>query len=424
MQTFSLCTIGCRLNQYETEAAGAKLQALGFQEVAFGEPAELCIINTCSVTARADADARKALRRARRSAPQGRIVLTGCYASAFRAELEASGDADLLVDNRDKEQLVARLVEAFGCTLPPAAARNGTPRQRLVRHHTRAMVKIQDGCQEACSYCIIPRARGRERSRPLQEVVAEVRTLEAAGYKEVVLTGVHAGKYRHEGHRLSDLLAALLRDTRVAQIRLSSLEPRELRPALVDLITHEPRVCPHLHIPLQSGHDGVLRRMRRSYDSAWVEGLFARLQAARADLALGTDVMAGFPGETEAQFQTTVAFLQNLPLAYLHVFSYSDRPGTEAERLGHKVPEDAVRARGRELRELGAQLRKRYYSKFVGRTLPVLVEQRRQAATGRLLGLTGNYLRVLTDGPDHWMNQIVHLKIERLEGDFALATAA
>jgi threonylcarbamoyladenosine tRNA methylthiotransferase MtaB len=419
-RTFSLHSIGCRLNHYEIERVGAQLESLGFQEVEFGQPADLAVINTCSVTSRADADGRRVLRQARRASPDGLVAATGCYASAFAREVEALGAVDLIVDNLEKDALVGRLVDLLGYDLPHATDLPVTPRP--FGRHTRAMVKIQDGCQEACSYCIIPRARGRERSRPALDIVREVEALAAAGYREVVLTGVHAGKYRHEGHRLSDLVSALLDRTTIEQIRLSSLEPREFRPALVDLLSH-PRVCPHLHVPIQSGHDAVLRRMRRSYDTSWVSALFEQL-SGRADLALGTDVMVGFPGETEAEFVATRRFLESLPLAYLHVFAWSPRPGTQAAALPGKVPEPVVRERSRELRDLGVRVRQRFYAGFVGRTLPVLVERRRDRTSGRLVGLTHNYLRVQTEGPDEWMNRILPLRIERLEGDCAVALAA
>jgi threonylcarbamoyladenosine tRNA methylthiotransferase MtaB len=427
-QSFSLHSIGCRLNQYEVGALAAKLEALGFQEVAFGEPADLTVINTCTVTARADRDARNAIRRARRVSPAGKVVVTGCYAQAQPGEVEALPQVDLRVDNLDKDRLAARLVETFGYAVPFGVDfdRLNSPDFTVSSfdRHTRAMVKIQDGCQEACSYCIIPRARGRERSRSPESILAEVRALEQGGYKEVVLSGVHVGKYRHGTTRLVDLLRLILSHSRVAQIRLTSMEPREFRPALVDLLVSEPRLCPHLHVPLQSGQDDILRAMRRSYDTRFVATLFERLAAARGGLAIGTDVITGFPGERDLQFAATEAFLRSLPLAYLHVFSYSDRPGTEAARLPDKVSPEIIRHRTQRLRRLSRELRRAFLSRYIGKTVSVLIERRRDRQTGLLIGMSGNYMRVLTAGPDALQNEIVPVRIERLENDQAFGVAA
>ena len=427
-ERFSLHTSGCRLNQYEIEAIGAKLESLGFQEVPFDEPVDVAVINTCTVTGRADADARNAIRRARRTSPGGRVVVTGCYASAQPEEIAALGAVDLVVDNTHKERVVEKMVEAFGYTLP-----GGIDFERMnsesfelggFRRHTRAMVKVQDGCQEGCTYCIIPRARGHERSRSPQSILREVKLLESNGYKEVILTGVHVGKYRYDDWRLVDLLRAILNETGVAQIRLTSMEPREFRPALVDLLLQETRCCAHLHIPLQSGHDAILRAMRRSYDTAYVQELFRTLVEGRPDLAIGTDVIAGFPGESEAHFALTADFLKSQPLAYLHVFSYSDRPGTVASLLPHKISPDVIKARTASLRELSRVKRMAYLSRFIHRTVPVLVEQHRDRQSGLLVGMSENYIRVLAEGPDCLMNTIVPMRIVKFDNESAIAEAA
>ena len=426
--TFSLLTIGCRLNQYELEAAGAKLEALGFQQVEPGEPAEVTVINTCTVTARADADGRGAVRKARRQSPDGKIVVTGCYATAQPGELEGTGEVDLVVPNSEKDRLVLRMVEAFGYAIPGGIdwAQLNSPDFAVNKfsRHTRAMVKIQDGCQESCSYCIIPRARGGERSRAPESIVAEVKALEAGGYKEVVLTGVHVGKYRFDDLRLVDLLMRILQETNIPHVRLSSLEPREFRPALVELLISEPRLCPHLHIPLQSGDDDVLRAMRRSYDTAYVRALFGSLSGPRRALAIGTDIITGFPGETPAHFDRTVAFVRSLPLAYLHVFSYSDRPHTAAREMKDKVSAWETKRRTALLRRESKALRRRFLAAHLGETVTVLIERRRDRQSGRLIGTSGNFMRVQAAGPDRWMNELVPLRITGLEDDCAVGEAA
>ena len=426
--TFSLSAIGCRLNQYEFEAAGAKLEALGFQQVDEGERADITVINTCTVTARADADGRQALRRARRISPDGKLIVTGCYATAQPEAIGALGQVDLVVANMDKDRLVERMVEAFGYAIPGGIDWNGinSPAFALNRFttHTRAMVKIQDGCQESCSYCIIPRARGLERSRAPESVVTEVSALEGAGYKEVVLTGVHVGKYRHSDLRLVDLLRKILKETTIPQIRLSSLEPREFRPALAELLVEEPRLCPHLHIPLQSGDDAVLAAMRRSYDTAYARALFQSLTGPRRALAIGTDIITGLPGETDAQFDRTVDFVRALPLSYLHVFSYSDRPHTAALDMADKVPACEITRRTALLRRESTKLRNRFLRGHLGKVLAVLIERRRDRASGRLIGTSGNFVRVQAEGPDGWINQIVPLRITGFGEGHALGEAA
>jgi threonylcarbamoyladenosine tRNA methylthiotransferase MtaB len=425
MPTFSLCCMGCRLNQYETEVISGRLEALGLRAVPFGTTADITVVNTCTVTARADADARNLIRRARRASPAGKVIVTGCYAQAQPEAVEALGTVDLQLDNREKDRLVQRAVEAFGHLF-----RAANPVRHLAfeldgfSRHTRAMVKIQDGCHEACTYCIIPRARGAERSRPPHEIRAEVRRLEVNGYKEVVLTGVHVGKYRWEDQRLAGLLRLILRTTDVPQIRLTSMEPREFHDDLLELLREKPRLCPHLHVPVQSGHDAVLGAMHRNYNTAWVSSLFERLAAARPELAIGTDVIAGFPGETDAQFEQSCDFIASLPLAYLHVFSYSDRPGTEASRMPGKIRSEVIKQRTHRLRALSRQLRRRFLRRYLGQIIPVLIERRRDRRTGWLVGMSGNYMRVLAQGPDALMNQIVPLRMIRLEDEQMVAEAA
>jgi threonylcarbamoyladenosine tRNA methylthiotransferase MtaB len=426
--TFALHSIGCRLNQYEIEAIGAKLEALDFQNVPFAEPADVTVINTCTVTVRADSDARGAIRKARRASPHGKIIVTGCYVQAQPDQLRNLGEIDLLVDNLDKDKLVERMIDAFGYDIPGGVdfeTLNG-PNFAVdsFRRHTRAMVKIQDGCQEACTFCIIPKARGHERSRSPKSILAEITALEANGYKEVVLTGVHVGKYRFEDWRLVDLLRAILCETGLPNIRLTSLEPREFRPALVELLVSEPRLCPHLHIPLQSGHDDVLRGMRRGYDTNYVRKLFGQLLSQRPEIAIGSDVITGFPGETHAQFSETVDFIRSLPIAYLHVFSYSDRPGTAAAAMPGKVAPEVTKQRTSKLRSVSEHLREAFLSLLVGQTLQVLIERRREPGASRLIGLSGNYMRVHTHGPDSWMNEIIPLRIVRCEGEVAFGEAA
>ncbi|MGQ9457987.1 MAG: tRNA (N(6)-L-threonylcarbamoyladenosine(37)-C(2))-methylthiotransferase MtaB [Anaerolineae bacterium] len=404
-----LTFVGCKLNLAEMEALGRELQALGADLVDAPEEADLCIFNSCTVTATAAGKSRRQVRQLVRRAPRAQIVVTGCHATQAPGELAALSPRVLVVDNPHKEGILAHVRAQMGTALVGPSPR----RPRGLR--TRAFVKVQDGCDNRCTYCIVRIARGPQRSRPPQAIVQEVRERVAEGYQEVVLTGVHVGAYgRDLGTDLAALVQRILAETGVRRLRLSSVEPHDLRPEFLAL-WEDPRLCPHLHLPLQSGSDAVLQRMGRGYTAgqfaAWVEAA----RKAIPDLAITTDVIVGFPGETDEEFAETLAFVGAMGFARVHIFPFTARPGTPAASMPGNIPPSVVRERSRALSQVAEGGARRFARAFLGRTMEVLFEQRRaRSRTGPALwtGLTGNYLRVGVASEEDLHNRIclVHLK--------------
>jgi len=410
--TVAFATLGCRLNQVDTHELQGVLEARGFRTVPFDSPADVVIVNTCTVTARADFSDRQMIRRAGRVSPAARIVVTGCWAQTSPGAVAGVPGVDLVVGNGDKHRLpdlLLDLVEHERCGTAIHVAGLGTapallpPPVGRAAGRSRAFVKVQDGCQHRCAFCVVPLARGPSRSRDADLVVDRARALVAAGHAEIVLTGVDLGHYGADlvpRTTLAALLRRLVEISGLRWIRMSSMLPAYFTPYLLDVVTGAATVAPHLHIPLQSGSDRVLRRMRRPYTVAMYRALVERLAAAIPRLGLGTDVIAGFPGETDADFAETMAVVEALPLTYLHVFPYSDRPGTEAARLEGRLAASTVTERARRLRALSAAKNLAFRRGLVGRTEEVLVLHTRDRETGRLVGLTGNYVEVAFEGGD------------------------
>ncbi len=413
-----LDTVGCRLNQAEIETIARQFRAAGHEIVASAAEADLTIVNTCTVTAEAASDSRAAIRRAAR-AGTGRILATGCWATLEPQAAAALPGVWRVVPNQDKDALAADLLglpQAF-FDLEPLA------RQPLpgLRARTRAFLKVQDGCDNACTFCITTLARGPGRSRSVEAVLAEVRAALAGGTQEVVLTGVHLGSWGQDltpPRRLGDLVAAILAGTETPRLRLSSLEPWDLEPDFF-AIWQDSRLCPHLHLPLQSGSPTVLRRMARKTTPEAFADLVAAARAAIPDLAVTTDLIAGFPGESEAEFAETLAFVQAMQFAGGHVFTYSPRPGTAAARLPGRVAGEVARRRSALLRQALAESAQVYRARFLGRALPVLWETASPLAGGRwrLEGLTGNYLRVSAEASQPRWNRIDLVRLERLDDE-------
>jgi threonylcarbamoyladenosine tRNA methylthiotransferase MtaB len=437
--TVAFATLGCRLNQVDSQEIQAALERRGFRAVPLDSPADVVVVNTCTVTARAEASDRRAIARAVRCHPGAWVVVTGCWAQADPAAVARLRGVDLVVGNADKPRLPDLLEALLGggpgrvggpriaVSAPAAAGALGPPAAPTASPRARAFVKVQEGCQHRCAFCIVPRVRGASRSRPPGLVVDHVRRLVDAGHREVTLTGVDLGHY---GADLTPptTLAALLRRLSdlpgLRWIRLSSILPASFTPELIEVVTGSPTIAPHLHVPLQSGSDRVLRRMRRPYNVALYRRLVERLAGAIPDLGLGTDLIAGFPGESEADFEATLALVQALPFTYLHVFGYSDRPGTEAAGFPDRVPPRVIAERSRRLREVGQAKSLAFRRRLVGRGHEVLVLDTRDRATGRLVGLTGHYVEVLFDGPDALMRGIARVRVERAEPQRTLGALA
>ena len=400
MKTVAFHTVGCKLNQYETNDLERQFADRGWQVVAFGDPADVTVVNTCTVTGRSDHRCRAALRKARRASPGGTVVAAGCYAEAQPAAVGDLAEVDLVLGNRGKAAVFEHLDEGGR---PRAGRLAAGPRAwpapapfvpiRAFAGHTRAFVKIQDGCDARCAYCIVPQARGGNRSLPAADALAQVGALVEAGYSEVVLTGVHLGTWGCDldpRDTLAALLARLVVLPGLGRLRLSSVEPTEFTPELLQLLASSPAICPHLHVPLQSGAASVLRAMGRPYGPAQFAQLVERLAATLPDPGIGADVIAGFPGESERDFEETAALVRSLPLTYLHVFPYSPRPGTRAAAMAGQVAPTERERRAALLREIGRGKAAAFQGRHVGRTVRALVEGR----PGRAHALTGNYLKV------------------------------
>lgn len=402
-----LAFLGCKLNQSEMETLHSHLAEAGWT-LSPAEEADVVVLNTCAVTAEAARKSRQMLRRLRAESPNAKLVATGCYAELWPGEIEAAARPDLIVNNQDKPRL-ADILSGAAATRLPLTVSPGEGRGEGVRR-TRAFVKIQDGCDNACAYCVVHIARGASRSVAPDAIVDEVRSEANAGRKEVVLTGVNIGAYGHDlgGPDLGGLVQHLLDETDIQRIRLSSVEPWSFREEWLPL-WDSPRLCRHLHLPLQSGSDAVLRRMNRPCGSVDFLRLAQTLHSALPDLALTTDIIAGFPGETESDHRDTLALVEAAGFARLHVFPFSPRPGTTAASMSPQVNREEAERRCTELRALGSRLATAFSERFVGATLPVLWEQRRKGSLWT--GLTGNYLRVFAESSANLGNRITDARI-------------
>ena len=424
--TVALATLGCRLNQVESQEIGALLERRGFRIVDPGAHAQVYVVNTCTVTGRADLSDRQIIRRIARENPEAYLVVTGCLAQTD-PEAAAIAGVDLVVGNQEKYRLPELLGSLTKRARPAVAVADITGARDVpiapfarVAGRSRAFVKIQDGCQHRCAFCIVPAARGRSRSQEPKVVLDQVRALAAAGYLDVTLTGVDIGHYGWDLYPRATL-ASLLRELAGVEglrwLRLSSVLPSYFTPALVDAVTTLPVMAPHLHLPLQSGSDRILRLMRRPYHTGMYRALVDRLAAAIPGLGLGADLIVGHPGETEEDFEATMRFVEALPFSSLHVFAYSDRKGTEAARRPDHVAPAAIRERSQRLRRLGAEKSLAFRRGMVGGRRDAVVLGARDRRTGLLAGLTDNYVEVLFDGPDTLGRRVVPLTITEARAD-------
>jgi threonylcarbamoyladenosine tRNA methylthiotransferase MtaB len=429
--TIAFATLGCRVNQADTQELQTLCEGRGFRTVPFDEPADVVVVNTCTVTARAEFSDRQMIRRAGRVNPRARVVVTGCWAQTSPEAVSAVGGVDLVVGNADKHRLpdlLGRLLaDAPNVSARAAAAdedarlaRSPTSGTRLAPpERSRVFVKIQDGCQHRCAFCIVPAARGPSRSVAPADVVERVRRLVGAGHPEVVLTGVDLGHYGaglSPRASLAGLLHELERIPGLRWIRLSSLLPAYVTPELFDVLAGSALVAPHFHLPLQSGSERVLRLMRRPYTIAMFRRLVERLAAVVPRAGIGTDLIAGFPGETDQDAQATLTLVEALPLSYLHVFPYSPRAGTEAAARPNRLDAAAVTDRTRALRGLGEAKSLAFRRRLVGETEDVLVLDRYDPRTGVRTGLTGNYVEVAFPTPAGPWSRLARVQVTRVDG--------
>ncbi len=428
MPRASLHTIGCRLNQAETAVLGDQLRRRGYDLVEFGRPADLVVLNTCSVTDNAESDCRHLIRKIRRAAPDAFVAVTGCYAQTGADVLQQMEGIDLIVGTQYKMDLPRYLTSLERRPAPEVLHTRTVSRDDFTiegigeYEGTRANLKVQDGCNFMCSFCIIPFSRGHERSRRPDDLIREAEGLVARGHRELVVTGVNVGRYRCEGRSFDDVIGMLERITGLDRIRISSIEPTTISDKLLERMAGSSKLCRYLHVPLQSGDDGILDAMNRHYRAREYAAFIEKAVRTVPDLGLGTDLMVGFPGETDAAFANTRMLAADLPFSYFHVFSYSPRPGTAALKLPDAVPAGTIKARSKELCALSRAKRLAFYHQHVGQTVSVLFETRNQA--GLFTGLTDNYIRVGIPAEADLSNQIRPVRLTGAMDGLALGSAA
>ncbi|HWP95532.1 MAG TPA: tRNA (N(6)-L-threonylcarbamoyladenosine(37)-C(2))-methylthiotransferase MtaB [Syntrophomonadaceae bacterium] len=421
MARVAVATLGCKVNQVESEQMKEDFLRMGYQLVDFTQEADVYVINTCTVTHVSDSKSRALIRRAHRRNPRALIVAAGCLAQVDSQQVADIEGVAVVLGNRDKEQ-VAQLVDRFMACPPPTVVQKVTAFDHTntispvlfsqPHERTRAFIKIEDGCNAHCTYCIVPKARGPVCSKEPEYVLHEVAHLVSLGYREIVFTGIHTGAYGQDldGWDLVKLLeTALGRISGECRLRISSLEPLEVSDRLVELLKNRPGLCRHLHIPLQSGCDRVLQRMNRGYDRDYYRNRLVELTGSIAGMAITTDVMVGFPGETASDFEETRCFLQELPISGMHVFKYSRRPGTPAADYPEQVAEHDKQERSHQLLILAREKEQTFAGSQVGQSLSVLVEK--ELKPGRYVGMSDNYLNLEFASSHDLRGQLVMLQV-------------
>ena len=409
----ALDSLGCKLNQAESELLARQFAEAGYRLVSPTDEADVYILNTCTVTHIADSKARHRLRLAHRQNPEALIVATGCYAERAQPELAQIEGVDLVLDNEEKPHLL-RLLRESGRLGNPAQVQGDLTSRHYDSFRTRAFIKVQDGCHDFCAYCIVPLVRSREESLPVDQIVDEVRHRLAQGYQEVVLTGVKIGAYSYNGINLKELLEHILTETDVARLRLSSLQPQEISPELIGL-WHNRRLCPHFHLSLQSGSNWVLSRMKRHYSTSDYEQSVSLIRSSVPEAAITTDIMVGFPGETDEEFEESYHFCRRMEFARIHVFTYSPRRGTQAAQLPGQVKAEVKKQRSQRMLALAEESTQNFSQRFLCQVMPVLWEK--QSPNGTWSGLTANYIKVYAGSSDDLTNKLLPVKLVEIRGD-------
>lgn len=423
MNSVSFYTLGCRLNQSETAVLERSMQALGYRIAGENEPADIAVINTCTVTENGDTDTRRLVNRICRLNPRVRIALVGCQAQVQKEKLAALPNIRWIIGNARKMEtalIIDTHVSEAGAApqviTPPIPRGSFTvPVAGIDRRHTRANIKIQDGCDFFCSFCEIPYARGRARSREFEDILREAGALAAAGHQELVITGINVGTYQNAGYGITDVVEALEQIEGLERIRISSIEPTTIPRPLIRRMARKTKLCRHLHIPLQSASGDVLKAMKRRCTARDFHRFIQTVYETVPQVCIGTDLIAGFPGESEAHFQETLEALKKWPLHYAHVFSYSRRSMSQSRKLAREVPAQTIQTRGRILRELSGRKRRLFYESLLGTTQKVLFEQKKN---GWWTGLTDNYVRVGVRSDPPLANELRTVRMEEIQGAF------
>ncbi len=433
MRTVSFKTLGCKVNQYETQAIREQLCNLGFIETTGA--ADIYVINTCTVTQKSDGESKEMVRKALRESPNAFVLVTGCYAEKNSDELlRINGIGDIVPNS--KKASIASVLRGHGVIgndiftpLEYSVFKDGdegiltgfTFSISDFAGHTKAFIKVQDGCDRFCSFCKIPLVRGRSRSRPLKDIVEEVRRLVERGFKEVILTGICLGDYGRDFKDGTDLIRLIDELEKIGlsfRIRLSSIDPEDITDELINKFVTAKLLCRHFHIPLQSGDDEILKKMNRHYTASRFTGLVHKIKSAIVDIAITLDVMVGFPGEGEENFKNTLNIVEAISPLRMHIFPYSKRDGTQAAKFNGVPAPHIVRRRIRRLRELQREMSYNFRRRFIGKGLQVLVETKRDRTAGLLIGYSDNYIKVVFEGPDELMRGLIRVKIQEVTGDF------
>jgi threonylcarbamoyladenosine tRNA methylthiotransferase MtaB len=417
---FAIATLGCKVNQYDSAIIESRLGALGMERSEFDEPADVYIVNTCTVTDRADAESLRLARRARRLNPNARVIVTGCLAQASPEKLAGAAEVDSIVGLGRPGDLVRAVNGVAHDRVMVSNLRKERAAIELapvaLEGHTRAFLKLQEGCDQFCTFCIVPMSRGLSRSVDPRRVMDAIDGMHERGFKEVILSGVHLGGYGKDLDppvALEALLEMIAERSPIGRVRISSIDPEELSDRTLSIVAQSEKFCPHFHLPLQAGEDEVLARMRRRYTTGHYRERVERILEAMPDAAIGTDLIVGFPGESSPQFDDCFKFVESLPLAYFHVFPYSVRAGTTAAKFADKVVPGEIKRRAGAMRDLGERKRAEFARRMLGTKLRVLLEERSE---GRLTGYSRNYVRVLTDGPDELTNFEVEVEASVVQG--------
>ena len=412
MKTFLIKTLGCKVNSYESEFVRNLLLNEGYKETK--DNADICLVNTCTVTNTADNKSKQVINNIRKNNPNAIVVAFGCFCEFRKANINDLIDAEIILGTKNKTK-VLKCIKDYEKNHERIILFDESKEDvfedmeiKKYEHHHRAFIKIEDGCNNFCSYCIIPYVRGRVRSKNFNKCIIEVNDLAISGHKEIVLAGIHTGQYSSDNKRLADLINEISKVEQIKRIRLSSVEIVELDDKMMDIIKNNKKFVSHLHIPLQAGCDKTLKAMNRRYDLEYFTDKVNTIRSHRPDISLTTDVIVGFPGETEEDFECTYNYCKNIGFAKIHVFPYSDRNGTVASRMPNHVPRNIVKERARKLIELSDILEKKYFKKFIGKEEEVLVEEFKN---GYYHGFTENYIPVkLLDATP---NEIIKVKLTK-----------
>jgi len=429
---FSIITLGCKVNQCESESIGRYLKDAGWRPAQKGEQADLCILNTCTVTHKASMQSRQAARQAIRANPGAKLIVTGCYAQTEPEELQKIEGIDHIIGHNNKHRIPELAVSLINdqTDLPYVLNEKIRDEKKFrqipglsVGNRTRPFLKIQDGCNAFCTYCIVPYARGRSRSMPEKDVLNNISLLKESGCRETVISGIHLGCYGQDLSPLTNLYSLLKQidnQKLIDRVRISSIEPHELSDDIIKLVADTDCFCRHFHIPLQSGDDSILKKMHRPYTAEYFKNLILKIHDLMPDAAIGADTLIGFPGETDINFENTFNLIKDLPISYIHVFPFSPRKGTHAYNFPDQIKTEIVKTRCSKMRELGKKKKKSFYQKFINQTIDVLVEGKQdkeigQKETGMLKGVSSNYLMVRFIGREDMKNMIVPVKIDKID---------